>query len=252
MSKLEKYLKLLEDEVKKGSIYVWGGQGQPATEELIERLETSSANIKTAKSLLKKRIKAGCKNARAFDCSGLVTKLMEEAGIAEKGFDTTAQMLRKIHTERIKRSDLRPGDMVFRKNSEKTYHVGVVVDDALNVIEARGRAYGVVKRALNASGTAYWNAYGRPTALKEEIEDRGIAIARLLKKKLILMTGADVAAVQKRLISMGYSCGSCGADGEYGAATEKAVKRFQKAQALKKDGIVGRHTAKALGFEFLA
>ena len=252
MSKLKNFIELLENEVKKGSIYVWGGQGQPATEELIDRLETSAANKKAAKSLLKKRVKAGCKNARAFDCSGLVTKLMEEAGIAEKGFDTTAQMLRKSHCESIKRADLCRGDMVFRMNSEKTYHVGVVVDDALNVIEARGRAYGVVKRALNASGTSYWNAYGRPAALKEEIEEGLVIITRILKKKLILMKGADVKAVQRKLISLGYSCGKYGADGEFGKNTMKAVKAFQKAKKLKADGIVGKNTANALGFAYVA
>lgn len=52
--------------------------------------------------------------------------------------------------------------------------------------------------------------------------------------------------IQKRLISLGYSCGSSGADGDFGSGTEKAVKNFQKANGLTADGIVGKDTWKKL------
>ncbi len=39
-----------------------------------------------------------------------------------------------------------------------------------DLAEAMGRDNGVVKRALNASGSSYWNAYGRPSYFKAEIE----------------------------------------------------------------------------------
>ena len=52
--------------------------------------------------------------------------------------------------------------------------------------------------------------------------------------------------IQKRLISLGYSCGSSGADGDFGSGTEKAVKNFQKANGLTADGIVGKDTWKEL------
>ena len=55
---------------------------------------------------------------------------------------------------------LRPGDLVFRKNSEKYYHVGVYVGGG-QVVEAKGRDDGVVLRKLDASGKGYWNRYGR-------------------------------------------------------------------------------------------
>ena len=50
---LKKFLNYLENEVSHGSIYVWGGQGQKATNALIDKLETNAANKKTAKALLK-------------------------------------------------------------------------------------------------------------------------------------------------------------------------------------------------------
>lgn len=250
---LREFLDYLENEVKNGSIYVWGGQGQKATDTLIDKLETSTANKKTAKALLKKRIKAGYKNIKVFDCSGLVTKAMDDTGIMTKGFDTTADGLKKHYVRSLKRWELKPGDLVFRVNStSRAYHVGVVVDWNLNVIEARGRAYGVVKRTLNASGKSYWNAYGRPIALRDEIEDntKPVVLKRLLKKKIVRMRGEDVKAVQKLLINSGYSCGTDGADGIFGEMTCLAVKAFQKRNGLVVDGIVGCETAKKLKIQW--
>lgn len=252
---LKKFLNYLENEVSHGSIYVWGGQGQKATNALIDKLETNVANKKTAKALLKKRVKAGYTNIKAFDCSGLVAKAMDDTGIMKKGFDTTADGLKKHYVKSLKRWELKPGDLVFRVNSAgKAYHVGVVADWSLNVIEARGRAYGVVKRGLNASGKGYWNAYGRPKKLRAEIEaaDECLGITRLLKLKLIRMRGDDVKAVQRALINRGFSCGSDGADGIFGKMTDLAVRAFQTGNKLKVDGVVGKDTITALGGEWRA
>lgn len=49
----------------------------------------------------------------------------------------------------------------------------------------------------------------------------------------------NVRKIQARLIELGYSCGSCGADGIFGNATYNAVIAFQKKNGLSADGIVG-------------
>lgn len=59
-------------------------------------------------------------------------------------------------------------------------------------------------------------------------------------------TGEDVKKVQQALSDLGYDLGSWGADGQFGAATEKAVKAFQEANDLKITGIVDEETIKAL------
>lgn len=58
--------------------------------------------------------------------------------------------------------------------------------------------------------------------------------------------GNTVKAVQGILDSLGYDLGSYGCDGSFGAATEKAVKAFQKKKGLSQDGVVGEKTYKAL------
>ena len=66
-------------------------------------------------------------------------------------------------------------------------------------------------------------------------------------------SGAYVTLAQTKLIQKGYDCGSFGADGEFGAATEKAVRSFQRdntdpdtGNPLAVDGVIGSSTWAAL------
>ena len=58
--------------------------------------------------------------------------------------------------------------------------------------------------------------------------------------------GPEVEQLQKNLIKLGYSCGSWGADGDFGNDTEKAVLKFQREHNLDADGIVGPLTQAAI------
>ena len=60
------------------------------------------------------------------------------------------------------------------------------------------------------------------------------------------MTGEDVKELQLALIKLGYDCGKWGADGEFGDATELAVKAFQRDHGLDVDGEAGPLTLAAL------
>lgn len=65
----------------------------------------------------------------------------------------------------------------------------------------------------------------------------------------LLKKGSSCAAVkslQLLLVGFGFDCGSYGADGEFGGATEKAVKAFQKTRGLSADGQVGEKTWSAI------
>lgn len=66
---------------------------------------------------------------------------------------------------------------------------------------------------------------------------------RILKRGC---TGEDVKALQILLIGKGYDCGKYGADGDFGSATDKAVRAYQKDKGLTVDGIAGKNTMTSL------
>jgi Putative peptidoglycan binding domain len=57
-------------------------------------------------------------------------------------------------------------------------------------------------------------------------------------------SGTQVKKLQRALKRLGYSAGA--ADGVYGAATQAALTRFQKASSLTADGVLGPKTLQAL------
>lgn len=76
----------------------------------------------------------------------------------------------------------------------------------------------------------------------EEVVDVKV---RILKRGT---NGDPVKALQILLIGNRYSCGSYGADGDFGSATKGAVEKYQRNNGLTADGIVGPKTwAKLLG-----
>lgn len=148
---------------KVGDIYVWGGQGETdITEAWIRRRETSTANANKVIKLWKKRVAEG-RSVAAYDCSGLITAWLLSEGLIPG--DLSSRGLWRLCTA-IKKAQLEPGDLVFRRNALGViHHVGVYVGNG-EVIEAKGRDDGVVRRGVNASGSGYWTDYGRLDCLK--------------------------------------------------------------------------------------
>ena len=67
---------------------------------------------------------------------------------------------------------------------------------------------------------------------------------RMLYLRMPYFHGADVTALQHALNSLGFATG--GADGIFGATTERAVTEFQQNYDINPDGFVGNMTLKAL------
>jgi len=249
---LEEFIKYLKEQVQNRSIYVWGGQGQDYTvisESWIRKQETSELNAVRSINHWKRQVQAGYeKKLRAFDCSGLGMYFLYNLHRLIGRDLTSNGMLGEC--EIIERTGLRKGDWVFRvyasgKDKGRAYHIGYVVDDALNVIEGQGRNYGVVQRPLNAAGTGYWNAFGRPRVFKKEIEAGAFIFTRMLRYKTPFMRGEDVRELQRLLAKAGHNPGPI--DGIFGPRTLSAVRTFQKAKKLVVDGIAGPKTTVALG-----
>ena len=103
--------------------------------------------------------------------------------------------------------------------------------------------YGVVKTKLNGRG---WNRWGLMTKYFDYDAEAAKTYEygeRVLKNG---DTGADVEVLQEKLIAANYNCGVRGIDGDFGPATEDAVKAFQHDKGLEVDGIVGEKTYAAL------
>ncbi len=111
------------------------------------------------------------------------------------------------------------------------------------LIEARGVMSGVCRTKLLSRKPDFWGLmtkyfdYGAVQPVEVHLGDR------LLKNG---MEGADVKELQADLIRLGYDCGRWGADGDFGDATELAVKAFQRDHGLTADGECGPKTCAAL------
>ncbi|HVI40915.1 MAG TPA: peptidoglycan-binding protein [Anaerovoracaceae bacterium] len=240
---LNKFISYLEEQVRNHSVYVWGGQGEQGNkinEAWIRKRENSTANAQRAIAFWHKQVLAGYGDVlRAFDCSGLAVYFLLKEGLLST--DTTADgLLRRC--ARISQGDLRRGDFVFKVDSKgKAYHVGYIVDDALNVIEAQGRDAGVIKLPLKG-----WNTYGRPPFFNAEVKPA--TKSRVLKLVSPYVRGSDVSALQAALKKRGYTVGTI--DGVFGPLADKAVRKFQKNTKLVVDGKAGPKTNAALGLEW--
>lgn len=110
------------------------------------------------------------------------------------------------------------------------------------IIEARGVMYGVVKTKLSARKPNFWGImdkyfdYGTGAVAPEPVSPTYELGSRILENG---MTGPDVKQMQEGLIRLGYDLGKWGADGDFGDATELAVRRFQTQEDLAPDGEFG-------------
>lgn len=237
------FISYLEKQLKNHSIYVCGGQGQKSpvvNERWIRSMETSESNADIAVSYWKKQSAAGYGDVlRAFDCSGLGTFFFLQQNLIKE--DMSADSLLRL-CKKISFSELKPGDFVFKVNSEGyAYHIGYICDDKLNVIEARWRGHGVMKSQFKG-----WDVYGRPPFFRD---GDGEKKSRPLKYTRPMMQGADVLALQGALKEHGANLGK--PDGIFGRAAQKAVKNFQAQNGLLADGIAGSQTFEALGLKYI-
>lgn len=242
MTMLESFIAYLEQEIVRGSIYVLGAQGQRApfdTAWIKVREHGDEKNVLRCRRLLAKRLAEGYpeKSIGAFDCSGLgmywlenVKKLLPQ--------DLNSNGMKGL-CEPVSRDRLRRGDWVFILNDAgRAVHVGFAVNSR-QVIECRGRDYGVVRTETDARP---WNFFGRPRLFMYEIE--GYTVSRRLKKG---DKGEDVRALQHQLMLYGYTLEKHGADGVFGTETLNGLLKMQKEAGLEQTGDAQRSTLEALG-----
>lgn len=199
---------------------------------------------------------------RVWDCNGMAEGIYEiHTGtcINSKARHNYAQWCSVKGSGMIPTKFRVPGAAVFWSNSGSSsiHHVAYLwkpvkanaPEGDWYLIEAKGVAYGVVKSKLLQRKPNYWGLmdkyfdYGdlsAPMLVPEPVRTLG---SRTLKNGC---EGEDVKQMQSMLIQLGYDLGRWGADGDFGDATELAVKAFQNDYDLEADGIFGPLSLKAL------
>lgn len=205
-----------------------------------------------------------------YDCSSLVISAWESVGVAvrEAGASYTGNMrgafLACGFRDVIGSVDLatgirlEPGDVLLNYGA----HTAMVTGNG-RMVAARINEHGQTTGGAEGDQTgreicqqAYYNypwdcvlryqergetadhsaAADKKVPAQPETVIRGIPLVKRGSR------GELVRAAQLLLIGRGFPCGTYGADGDFGGATEKAVKAFQDDRDLLKDGQIGDKT----------
>ena len=246
------------------TLYVLGCFGWPMTTANKQRAKNAqSYNRKTDRA---KKIDAATATTFGFDCVCLIKALLWGwNGDATKGYggatygsngvpdiDDTA-MINVCKDVSTDFSSIQVGEVVWIPG-----HIGVYIGDGLAVEATPAWKDGAQITAVYNIGkkSGYngrsWTKHGKLPYIAYEVEPEKPATKNeeecIVNLKMLSKgsKGETVKALQTLLIGYGYSCGSWGADGDFGNGTDKAVKAYQKAKGLEVDGIVGTNTWKKL------
>ena len=192
-------------------------------------------------------------------CCQFVWWVFKHAGASELfyGGGKTAWVpsVRKHYTQKgkwIRRGNgtPKPGDIIIfgnRDDSGSGKHIGIitkVTSSTVYTIEGN-----TTKSGFSANGgMVAAKSYSRSNAniasycsidYDDEVKETVEVTVETLKKG---SKSDNVKALQILLIGYGFDCGKYGADGDFGSATDEAVKAYQKKNGLDVDGIVGKNT----------
>lgn len=151
-----------------GMPYLWGGQHTKLTPEnyiaVIARKESKAEYRIAATAYCEKMFKQGYKVLYAYDCSGLgVYWITDLKHLWKSDVNANTMMGRcKLVTTPPKR-----GYWVFKLSGKRATHIGYMISNT-ELIEAKGRAYGVTKTSFRAKD---WSCWGIPKIFESEIVD---------------------------------------------------------------------------------
>lgn len=181
-----------------------------------------------------------------YDCAQLTREVAKQAGVSLPSGATSQWRAAGIWKEKDVIDTLpdEAGIFLFTMRDGRMTHTGVSVGGGEEV-DARGHAYGVVRRKIRDTSYTHWARlaidYDAPAG--DENPPAEEETRPTLRRGA---SGETVRHVQQMLIDRGYSLDPYGADGKFGKTTQEAVKRFQADHVLGADGVVGPATWAAL------
>ena len=189
-----------------------------------------------------------------YDCSSFVIRAFQEAGLPLTATYTGNMKYDFLRNGFVAVTDgtLRRGDVLLHERNHTAIYLGngQIVQAGIN---ERGGVTGGQSGDQTGSEIGVRSYYNYPwdVVLRYvgDLDESPEKTESNLDTGLIRrgQTGARVRRVQALLIYFhGISCGPDGVDGDFGANTEAAVRKFQAASGLTEDGIVGDDTAAAL------
>ena len=240
-----------------GWAYVYGAKGQECTPEYRrKRYSKDHPTIKTkCKNFDGNKTCSGCqwypdnKRTKCFDCRGFTYWVLKQVFNWNLYGETTVTQWG--HKENWKAQGLisaMPKDTLcclfeYSDEKKKMIHTGFGFNN--ETVECQvGVEYYPTRKAK-------WTHYAVPKCIDGDLPPTPTPTPT----KPTLRCGDSgeyVTLAQTKLIQKGYDCGSFGADGKFGAATEKAVREFQKTHTdengnpLTVDGVIGSKTWWAL------
>ena len=194
---------------------------------------------------------------RVWDCNGLAEGLYKDfsgVNINTKARYNYSGWCGPKGTGLIPASQRREGAAVFWGKTAATITHVAYLDAPVDpnkrtgdwwIIEARGVMYGVVRTKLSSRKPNFWGLMTKYFDYSDsEIDYSEPTLGeRILKNG---MEGGDVKTMQENLIALGYDCGKWGADGEFGDATELALRAFQSDHGCGVDGEYGPESHAAM------
>ncbi|MEG0257536.1 MAG: peptidoglycan-binding protein [Christensenella sp.] len=134
-------------------IYTADAKASPEMEAAIQRKGSIDAFISTAEQQLGSPYVWGAEGPNSFDCSGLVTYCLRQAGTST-GRLNAAGFSQNSAWEKISFDNLERGDIIFYTNNggNRVGHTGIVIGDGL-MIDASSSNGKVVRRTYD---DAYW------------------------------------------------------------------------------------------------
>ena len=221
--------------------YVFGAWGEFCTpSNRRKRYSTAHPTIKTkCQNFNGDKTCEGCKwlpdgqYTRFFDCRGFTDWCLAQVGIDLQGEGCTSQWGKASNWSAKGTITSMPKNTLvclFVQKGSKMEHTGFGLNNETVECSSGVQHFTTMNKK--------WTHWAVPAGLGGEIPvdpDYRPTLRRGDK-------GEYVRIAQTELFEKGYDLGKCGIDGDFGKATEAAVKKIQKDNGLKVDGIIGSAT----------